>query len=89
LLTTGDVAPAALDIYAQHLLTSPPVPPDTAAQLARFEYAALRSTPYAYARDITGETTLNLIEGDPMNGKLTEPLISDANWLRLQSICGG
>jgi len=89
LLTTGDVAPAALDAYAEHLMTTPVTDPDTAAQIQRFERAALRSTPYAYARDITGETTLNLIEGDPMNGKLTEPLMSDANWLRLQAVCGG
>lgn len=88
LLTTGTLTPAALDAYAEHLLTLPPAVPDTAALLARFGHANLRSTPYAYARDITGETTLNLIEGDPMAGKLTEPLISDANWLRLQAICG-
>jgi len=89
LLTTGRISDSALDAYAEHLMTSPPPIPDTAAQLARFAHAKLRSTPYAYARDITGETTLNLIEGDPMTGKLTEPLISDANWLRLQAICGG
>ncbi|MEW9920866.1 hypothetical protein AB2B41_14725 [Marimonas sp. MJW-29] len=88
LLTTGVLSEAALDAYAEHLMTAPATKPDLAAQLARFERAALRSTPYAYARDITGETTLSLIEGDPMNGKLTEPLISDANWLRLQAICG-
>ena len=89
LLTTGDLAPTALDTYAEHLMTQTPVQPARAAQLARFEAAALRSTPYAYAIDITGETTLDLIEGDPMNGKLTEPLMSDADWLRLQNICGG
>ncbi len=89
LLTTGDVSEAALDTYAQYLMTKPAQDPDIAAQIARFEAAALRSTPYAYARDVTGETTINLIEGDPMNGKLTEPLMSDANWLRLQAICGG
>lgn len=88
LLTTGDVAPAALDAYAEHLMKTPPAAPDVTAQLARFAKARLRSTPYAYARDITGETTLPLIEGDPMAGQLTEPLISDANWLRLQAICG-
>lgn len=89
LLTTGDVAPQALDTYAKHLMTTPPAKAKTSRQIQRFEQVALRSTPYAYARDITGETTLKLIEGDPMNGKLTEPLMSDANWLRLQSICGG
>ncbi|NNE51669.1 MAG: hypothetical protein HKN30_04625 [Sulfitobacter sp.] len=89
LLTTGDVTSEALDAYAEHLTTAPRPAPDLAAQLARFEAAALRSSPFAYARDITGETTLGLIEGDPMAGKLTEPLMSDANWLRLQNICGG
>ncbi len=89
LLTTGDVAPSALDAYAEYMLTTPPRVPPLAAQLARFDAAALRSTPYAYARDMTGETVLALIEGDPMNGRLTEPLLSDADWLQLQNICGG
>ncbi|QFT57420.1 hypothetical protein FIU94_01175 [Sulfitobacter sp. THAF37] len=89
LLTTGDIAPKALDRYAEHLVATESAPVAPAAQLARFAQAEVRSTPYAYARDITGETTLPLIEGDPMAGKLTAPLMSDANWLRLQSICGG
>ncbi len=89
LLTTGDVSDRSLDAYAEHLMTQDTAPPPLAAQLARFEAAALRSTPYAYALDITGETVLPLIEGDPMSGKLTEPLMSDADWLRLQNICGG
>lgn len=88
LLTTGNLSPAALDAYAEHLLTRDPAAPDRAAQLTRFDQAALRSTPYAYALDITGESTLWMIEGDPMAGKLTEPLITDGNWLRLQAICG-
>jgi hypothetical protein len=89
LLTTGDIAPDALDRYAEYLTTTPRPEPDVGRLLTRFEDAALRSTPYAYGRDITGESTLDLIEGDPMAGKLTEPLMSDANWLRLQGICGG
>jgi hypothetical protein len=89
LLTTGDLAPKALDAYAEHLMTQRPSRPDLTPHLARFKTAALRSTPFAYALDITGETTLPMIEGDPMNGRLTEPLMSDADWLRLQNICGG
>lgn len=89
LLTTGDIGPAALERYAEHLMKAPPTAPDLAPQLEQFATAKVRSTPYAYARDITGETTLPLIEGDPMAGKLTAPLMSDANWLRLQNICGG
>ncbi|MEM6939472.1 MAG: hypothetical protein AAF943_09900 [Pseudomonadota bacterium] len=88
LLTTGRVSAAALDLYAEDLLTRAAAAPDRDRLLARFDAAALRSTPYAYARDITGETTLALIEGDPMTGKLTAPLMSDANWIRLQGICG-
>ncbi len=89
LLTTGDVSDAALDRYAEHLMTSPADLPDTTALLAQFKAAKVRSTPFAYSKDITGETVLDLIEGDPMNGQLTEPLMTDANWLRLQNICGG
>jgi hypothetical protein len=89
LLTTGDLAPEALDAYAEHLLTRPTPTAPTEPLLARFARAELRSTPYAYARDITGETVLPLIEGDPMAGKATQPLLTDADWLRLQNICGG
>ncbi|MGJ8544373.1 MAG: hypothetical protein ACSHWZ_02940 [Sulfitobacter sp.] len=89
LLTTGDVSAAALDGYAEALMALPRPPAPLQPLLARFEKAALRSAPYAYALDITGETTLPLIEGDPMNGKATEPLISDGDWLRLQGLCGG
>lgn len=89
LLTTGDVSDVALDRYAKMLMTQKVIVPETLAHLAQFETAKLRSTPYAYAVDITGETVLALIEGDPMAGKLTEPLMTDADWLRLQNICGG
>ena len=89
LLTTGEVAPNALDAYAEFLLTRIPRPPATHALLARFEATELHSTAYAYALDITGETVLPLIEGDPMTGVDTSPLLTDADWLQLQSICGG
>lgn len=89
LLTTGDVSPKSLDAYAEALMANPRPEPNEAALIAQFAQAALRSTPYAYARDVTGETTLSLIEGDPMNGKLTQPLLGDSDWLRLQGLCGG
>jgi hypothetical protein len=89
LLTTGDISATALDAYAEHLMTAPAHVPDSANLLALFEAADVRSTPYARARDATGETVLELIEGDPMKGRETQPLIADATWLRLQSLCGG
>jgi hypothetical protein len=89
LLTTGEVSTPALETYAEHLMTAGDKAAPVDALLARFSAENLHSTPYAQALDITGETTLDLIEGDPMMNKDTAPLISDADWLRLQNICGG
>lgn len=89
LLTTGEVSSSALDAYAEHLMTAPAQHPDTENLLALFEASDVRATPYARARDITGESVLELIEGDPMKGQQTEPLLPDSAWLRLQNICGG
>ncbi len=88
LLTSGRLAPDMLDAYAEHMLTRPQTEPDRAALMAAFADAQVRSTPYAYARDITGESVLELIEADPMRGQPVNPLLSDADWLRLQSVCG-
>ncbi|MFW8634146.1 hypothetical protein [Cribrihabitans pelagius] len=88
LLTTGDVNRATLDAYAEAMLASPrPVVPPQVL-LAEFARAGLPSAPYAYALDITGETVLPLIEGDPMAGQEVEPVLSDRDWVRLQNICG-
>ena len=48
-----------------------------------------RTNAYAYARDVSGESVLSLIEADPMAGREPVLLLSDADWLRLQTICGG
>jgi len=89
LLTSGHLSDEVLDAHARRLLTEPPAPVTDAALLARFAAAEVPSTPYAYARDISGESVLGLIEADPMRGKPAPPLLSDGEWLRLQGICGG
>jgi hypothetical protein len=89
LLTTGEISAAALDAYAVHLMTTARTEQDSRNLLALFEAADVRATPYARARDMTGESVLPLIEGDPMQGRETQPLIADATWLRLQGLCGG
>lgn len=89
LLTTGEISGDALDAYAEHLMTAPAQAPDTDNLLALFEASDVPATPFARARDITGESTIELIEGDPMQGRDTEPLLPDSAWLRLQSLCGG
>ncbi|MCV6586254.1 MAG: hypothetical protein OIF47_12020 [Marinibacterium sp.] len=89
LLTTGDVTDAQLDAYARHLLQMTPAPVDDTALLAAFATASIPSTPYAYARDVTGESVLALIEGDPMAGRDAPQVLRDRDWLLVQDICGG
>ena len=87
LLTTGDIEESHLRDHAARLLTTPPAPVADAALLARFARAGISSEPYAYARDISGESVLDLIEGDPMRGRLRAPLVSDQTWIAAQQIC--
>jgi hypothetical protein len=89
LLTTGDIDDSHLRAHAARLLTTEPFDVETALVLTRFDRAGLSTEPYAYALDLTGETVLELIEGDPMRGRLRAPLMSDQNWIALQEICGG
>jgi hypothetical protein len=87
LLTSGKLDPAALEGYGQVLLLSPPAPLANDVVLKRFGAAQLPSTPYARVLDPSGETTLPLIEGDPMARRERLPLMPDADWLGLQAIC--
>ncbi len=88
LLTTGQLTPEIVDAYTEQVLSEPR--PEIADEplLAMFAQAALPSTPYAYARDVTGETVLSLIEADPMAGRSLEQVLPDRDWVQLQNICG-
>ncbi|CUH81298.1 hypothetical protein TRM7557_03343 [Tritonibacter multivorans] len=89
LLTTGDLSREVLDRFVEHsLATERPRLPDEVL-LAAFKDASVPSTPYAYAQDVTGETTLGLIEADPMGvpGQPTRGIMSDRDWVQLQNIC--
>lgn len=89
LVTTGSLPQSALTSYAEKVLANPLPPAPDADILARFAQAGVRSAPYAYARDVTGETTLGLIEADPYGATPPgQPVLPDGDWLRLQSICG-
>lgn len=88
LLTTGALGRETMDHFAEQLLAAPRPTPSDEQILALFATAALPSSPYAYALDITGETVLGLIEADPMAGREIEPVLSDRDWVQLQNICG-
>jgi hypothetical protein len=90
LMATGQVSEATLAAHAETLLKTTPAPLPDAVLLHGFARWQVPSTPYAYARDLTGETVLGLIEADPFpKGHTPPPVLSDADWLRLQGICGG
>ncbi|MBT6191031.1 MAG: hypothetical protein HOI22_12320 [Tateyamaria sp.] len=87
LLTTGKLPAHALDAYAEAQLANTVGPLSADALLPAFSEAKVRSTPYALARDISGEETLALIEADPMGGTPPDPIMRDIMWLQLQAIC--
>jgi len=89
LLTTGQLPTDTLRAYAEARLTEPSLSVDDTALLEAFEDQDMRSSPYAYALDITGEKTLPLIEADPYANTTSRPVLSDGDWIRLQGICGG
>ena len=89
LLTTGEVSDTALRAFAQDVLVDNRAMPEESILLKSFEIAGFASSPLAYAIDISGETTIALIEADPFLNTPYRPLLNDPDWVRLQTICGG
>jgi hypothetical protein len=89
LLTTGQINAPQLASYAKSLLRQNQERPSAEVLAPVFQDAGVRMAPYAYAIDITGETTLDLIEAGQFQTDGTRPILSDADWIRLQGICGG
>lgn len=88
LLTTTDIDGDTLRTYAEMLFAAPPPRASDATLLELFDGSKIPSTPFAYAVDVTGESTIGLIEADPMQGQTSDALLSDADWISLQGICG-
>lgn len=89
LLTTGAPGADAMSGYGERLVrqTDPEPPLPDEALLAAFAAARVPSSPFAYALDPSGETTLGLIEADPFAATPAERVLSDETWLELQAIC--
>lgn len=88
LLTTGKMPDEVYRTGAETLIRSVPTRVDPAILLPMFRQADLSSRPYALALDLSGETVLPLIEGDPYPGGSPASVLRDGDWLRLQAICG-
>ncbi|SHF19483.1 hypothetical protein SAMN05444273_104255 [Litoreibacter ascidiaceicola] len=87
LLTSGQIEDDVLRDYAETLLSTEPPALNTDVLLDRFATAKVAASPYAYAVDVTGESTIDLIEADPYRGIEAPRLISDGDWISLQEIC--
>ena len=88
LLTTGVLSEDMLRDWAEDMVLVADGPIDAPALLAVFSELGVKSSPYAYAVDPSGETTLELIEADPFVTS-PRPVLSDGDWVALQEICGG
>ena len=89
LLTTGEIDDDALADYARERLSQTPDAPEADAVIDAFLQRNISLLPYAEALDITGETTLTLIEADALRTDTPRPSLSDTAWVSLQGICGG
>lgn len=86
LLTTGGLTPDTLRGHAETLSKEASFAIEGSALAQHFTGLSLPGSPYAYAVDISGESTIDLIEADSLLPEI--PLImSDGNWVALQEIC--
>ncbi len=85
LLSSGKLREIDLQRMAEWLIATAPEPVADADLITALTNARVTSKPYAYARDISGETTIALIEG---NTAQPREVLSDNDWIALQRICG-
>lgn len=87
LMTTGEIASDTLRNYAETIVGLPSPAVDTENLLSAFAQAQVTTRPFAYALDITGETTIGLIEADPVSAADVPLILGDGDWIALQGIC--
>ncbi|MBT8408796.1 MAG: hypothetical protein KJN93_04140 [Alphaproteobacteria bacterium] len=85
LLSTGHLRDMDLKRMAEWLVAAPSDTVDDAELIAAMADKQIVSAPYAYARDISGETTIALIEAKSSGSR---PVLGDTDWIALQRICG-
>ena len=86
-LTTGRLDDVTLEKYAKHILSIEPISPSLDLIVSEFESREVNLKPYAYAVDITGESNSDLIKNN--NILKSRQILSNQEWLNLQSICEG
>jgi hypothetical protein len=89
LLTSGELPKDSLAGYGEELLATAPTPLSQDRLLARFSAAGVPVGPYAAMVLAAGAERDALTDADPLAGTEPQPVMSDADWLALQAICGG
>lgn len=87
LLTTGDMPVDTLVGHARQLAEMDPDLPSDQDIITAFETAQIPTSPFAFARDDSGQTTRTLIEADTYAERDEPEILSDGDWVRLQGIC--
>ncbi len=82
-LVSGTIDDKILANYAKNRMAKPMILPDAKILLKRFKAADISSTPFA--RVLNNRVLEN---GDPVKGEY-QPILTDPEWLELQSICEG
>lgn len=88
LLTTGELADRALLAHANQRVQAGSPSPDEGDLIARFAALGLPTEPFAYAKDISGESVSALIEATLFPANTAAAPLSDGDWVALQGICG-
>jgi hypothetical protein len=85
LLSTGNLPDRVLTGYAAARLTRPPVLPEAAALVQRLHGMGASASPYADSLPPAAARLAAILSTDETRGAI--PLLSDGEWLTLQSVC--
>lgn len=85
LLTSGDLPQGALDGFGEAFLREPEPDLNLTYVSARFHEAQVPLGPYALWRN--PENLADWQAADPYKGLIASPLLSDDDWIALQSVC--
>lgn len=89
LLTTGDIPKGALEGYGAKVFARGPARPEATDLLTAMRAAGVAAGPYARVLDPSGATVGDLIAADPFRDTPPPVLLTDGEWVSLQSICQG
>ncbi len=84
LLSQGKLPEASLKRMAEGVISKDPVQVMDTDLIARLNAAAVPAEAYAFARDFSGETTTDLLQG---TAPASAPILEDGDWIALQRIC--